>query len=79
MSKSMERNEWNKKWSLKMANKKGDSWIEYSNYEKHYIEDTKRGHKITLLSKDGSKLEINCVWPDRERDHLGRVSIIKND
>jgi hypothetical protein len=36
---------------------KGDSWIEYSNYEKHYIEDTKRGHKITLLSKDGSKLE----------------------
>ena len=46
---------------------KGDSWIEYSNYEKHCIEDTKRGHKITLLSKDGSKLEINCVWPDRER------------
>jgi hypothetical protein len=49
---------------------KGDSWIEYSNYEKHYIEDTKRGHKITLLSKDGSKLEINCVWPDRERDYF---------
>jgi hypothetical protein len=58
---------------------KGDSWIEYSNYEKHYIEDTKRGHKITLLSKDGSKLEINCVWPDRERDYSGRVSDIKKD
>ena len=56
---------------------KGDSWIEYSNYEKHYIEDTKRGYKITLLSKDGSKLEINCVWPDRERDYSGRVSDIK--
>jgi hypothetical protein len=58
---------------------KGDSWIEYSNYEKHYIEDTKRGHKITLLSKDGSKLEINCVWPDRERDYSGRVSDIKKE
>jgi hypothetical protein len=56
---------------------KGDSWIEYSNYEKHYIEDTKRGHKITLLSKDGSKLEINCVWPDRERNRSGLVSNIK--
>ena len=56
---------------------KGDSWIEYSNYEKHCIEDTKRGHKITLLSKDGSKLEINCKWPDRERDRSGQVSDIK--
>jgi len=53
--------------------------MEYSNFERYWIEDTKRGHMITLLSKDGSKLEINCVWPDRERDHSGRVSIIKND
>jgi hypothetical protein len=56
---------------------KGNGWIEYSNFERYWIEDTKRGHKITLLSKDGSKLEINCVWSDRERDHSGRVSIIK--
>lgn len=55
-------------------NKKGDGWIEYSNYERYWIEDTKRGHKITLLSKDGSKLEINCVWPDKIRDHAGRAS-----
>ena len=60
-----------------MVNKKGDGWIEYTNFERYWIEDTKKGSKITLLSKDGSKLEINCVWPDRERDHLGRVSIIK--
>jgi len=62
-----------------MGNKKGDGWMEYSNFERYWIEDTKRGHMITLLSKDGSKLEINCVWPDRERDHSGRVSIIKNE
>jgi len=61
-----------------MSNK-GDGWMEYSNFERYYIRDTKRGHMITLLSKDGSKLEINCVWPDRERDHSGRVSIIKNE
>ena len=44
-----------------MGNKKGDGWMEYSNFERYWIEDTKRGHMITLLSKDGSKLEINCV------------------
>jgi hypothetical protein len=61
-----------------MANKKGDGWMEYSNFERHWIEDTKTGYQITLLSKDGSKLEINCVWPDRIRDHAGRVGP-KND
>jgi len=62
-----------------MANKKGNGWIEYSNFERYWIEDTKRGHMINLLSKDGSKLEINCVWPDRERDRSGRVSYIKKE
>lgn len=57
---------------------KGDGWMEYSNFERYWIEDTKRGHMITLLSKDGSKLEINCVWPDKERDHAGRVGPLKN-
>jgi len=58
-------------------NKKGDGWIEYSNFERYWIKDTKHGHLITLLSKDGSKLEINCKWPDRIRDRSGRVSDIK--
>ena len=56
---------------------RGNGWIEYSNYERHWIENTERGHKITLLSKDGSKFEINCVWPDKKQDHMGRETIIK--
>lgn len=56
---------------------KGNGWIEYSNYERHWIEDIKEGHKITLLSKDGSKLEIYCKWPDRIRDSAGRVGPLK--
>jgi len=62
---------------MTIRHNKGNGWIEYSNFERYWIEDTKRGHKITLLSKDGSKLEINCVWPDKERDHSGRIFIIK--
>jgi len=50
---------------------KGDSWRYCPNYE--WVEDTKFGHKITILFKDGSKDEIDLRWPDRIRDRDGRV------
>ncbi len=28
---------------------KGDSWRDCPNYERYWIEDTKHGHKITIL------------------------------
>ena len=55
---------------------KGDSWRDCPNYERYWIEDTKHGHKITILFKDGTKDEINLKWPDRIRDRNGRVSVI---
>ena len=60
-----------------MKTKKGSGWIEYTNYVRHYIEDTPTGHKITLVSADDSTLEINCVWSDRSRDKAGRVTLAK--
>jgi len=50
--------------------------MEYSNYARHYVNDTPTGHEIILVSEDGSTLKINCKWPDRKRTKDGRV--IKN-
>ena len=55
---------------------KGSGWMEYSNYARHYINDTPTGHEIILVSEDGSTLKINCKWPSRKRTKDGRV--IKN-
>ena len=56
---------------------KGDSWRDCPNYERFWVEDTKFGHKITILFKNGSKDIIDLKWPDRIRDRNGRVSVIK--
>jgi hypothetical protein len=43
--------------------------LEFRNEKLHkYIDQLiDENNKLRRLSKDGSKLEINCVWPDRER------------
>jgi|TARA_Y100000401_G_scaffold34981_1_gene26099 hypothetical protein len=56
---------------------KGDSYRFCPNYERYWISDTKFGHKITILHKDGSKDIIDLRWPDRVRDEHGRVSDVK--
>tara|TARA_R100001224_G_scaffold49204_1_gene28391 strand:- start:174 stop:359 length:186 start_codon:yes stop_codon:yes gene_type:complete len=56
---------------------RGDSWRECPNYERYWVEDTRHGHKITILFADGTKDEINLKWPDRIRDRNGRVSDLK--
>ena len=58
--------------------KKGDSWRDCPNYERFWVEDTKFGHKITILFKDGSKdawcclkdpfAEENADWPINKDD-----------
>lgn len=50
-----------------MNKNKGDGWMEYSNYDKHTIEETTDGCKITLYAKEGSKLEIYCKKPKEEK------------
>ena len=62
-----------KKDPLKQKQVKGSGWIEYSNYARHYINDTPTGHEIILVSEDGSTLKINCKWPKRKRTKDGRV------
>ena len=56
---------------------KGDSYRFCPNYERYWIEDSKYGHIIKILHKDGSKDIIDLRWPDRIRDEHGRVSDIK--
>ncbi len=53
---------------------KGDSYRFCPNYERYWIEDSKYGHIIKILHKDGSKDIIDLRWPDRIRDRSGRVS-----
>jgi hypothetical protein len=62
-----------KKDPLKQKPVKGSGWMEYSNYARHYINDTPTGHEIILVSEDGSTLKINCKWPKRRRTKDGRV------
>ena len=57
--------------------KKGDSYRFCPNYERYWIEDSKYGHIIKILHKDGSQDVIDLRWPDRIRDKNGRVSDIK--
>mgnify|MGYP003120142129 FL=1 len=52
---------------------KGDSYRFCPNYERYWIEDSKYGHIIKILHKDGSKDIIDLRWPDRIRDRNGRV------
>ena len=45
--------------------KKGDSYRFCPNYERYWIEDSKYGHIIKILHKDGSQDVIDLRWPDR--------------
>ena len=52
---------------------KGDSYRFCPNYERFWVRDTKHGHRIIILHKDGSRDDIDLRWPDRIRDENGRV------
>jgi|TARA_R100001163_G_C4928282_1_gene105373 hypothetical protein len=52
---------------------KGDSYRFCPNYERFWVRDTKHGHRIIILHKDGSRDDIDLRWPDRVRDENGRV------
>jgi len=54
--------------------RKGDSYKVCPNYERFWVRDTKHGHRIIILHKDGSRDDIDLRWPDRIRDKQGRVT-----
>ena len=53
---------------------RGDSYKICPNYERFWVRDTKHGHRIIILHKDGSRDDIDLRWPDRIRDKQGRVT-----
>ena len=56
-----------------MTLKKGDSYSDIPNYNRHYVESTERGHIIKILTEDGLKT-FDCKWKDYKRTK----SITKN-
>jgi len=50
-----------------MPQKKGDTHNDISNYIRHYIESTERGHIIKILTETGLKT-FNCQWKDYKRN-----------
>ena len=50
-----------------MPQKKGDTHNDISNYIRHYIESTERGHIIKILTETGLKT-FNCKWKDYKRN-----------
>jgi len=49
-----------------MTSNKGDSYADIPNYIRHYVESTKRGHVIKILTEDGLRI-FNCKWKDYKR------------
>lgn len=47
-------------------------------YQKHWVHTKDYGHDIVIWSDTG-KMTIQCVWPDKQRSHDGRIKDKESD
>lgn len=52
--------------------RKDEALITIKDYNKYWIYEKEYGHDI-VISCGERKMTIKCIWPDRKRDHSGRV------